>query len=709
MQEAPAALPTEPGPSPVPAFLGKLWALVGDPGTDHLIRWSPSGTSFLVSDQSRFAKEVLPQYFKHSNMASFVRQLNMYGFRKVVSIEQGGLLRPERDHVEFQHPSFVRGREQLLERVRRKVPALRSDDGRWRPEDLGRLLGEVQALRGVQEITEARLRELRQQNEILWREVVTLRQSHGQQHRVIGKLIQCLFGPLQTGSSGAGAKRKLSLMLDEGSSCPTPAKFNTCPLPGALLQDPYFIQSPLPETTFGLSSSHRTRGPIISDIHEDSPSPDGTRLSPSSGGRREKGLALLKEEPASPGGEGEAGLALAPNECDFCVTAPPPLSVAVVQAILEGKGNFSPEGPRNAQQPEPRGPREVPDRGTLGLDRGARSPENLLPPMLLRAPPESVEPAGPLDVLGPSHQGREWTLMDLDMELSLMQPLGPERSETELAVKGLNSPGPGLARGHSNLRNSGAFGVTSSSTMQLLCDPGDPRRSLRRRQKRPERQDKSCAEELFRCLRGAPAMGNAQERPSETIDRERKRLVETLQADSGLLLDALLARGVLAGPEYEALDALPDAERRVRRLLLLVQSKGEAACQELLLCAQRTARAPDPAWDWQHVGTGYRERSWDAACAGHWTPEAPGSSTTCPELPRAADCGEPGAPGGSEAAQSGSLEEPDPELEAGAELESEPQMDLEPEPEAEPEPELEREPEPEPEPDLEAGDESEDS
>lgn len=113
-----------------------------------------------------------------------------------MSIEQGGLLRPERDHVEFQHPSFVRGREQLLERVRRKVgqtgkkkggrdinigtsgsvlrvpvpdgasclqvPALRGDDNRWRPEDLGRLLGEVQALRGVQESTEARLQELRQ-------------------------------------------------------------------------------------------------------------------------------------------------------------------------------------------------------------------------------------------------------------------------------------------------------------------------------------------------------------------------------------------------------------------------------------------------------------------------------------------------------------------------------------------------------------------
>ncbi|KAM5298049.1 heat shock factor protein 4 isoform 3-T3 [Glossophaga mutica] len=453
MQEAPATLPAEPGPSPVPAFLGKLWALVGDPSTDHLIRWSPSGTSFLVSDQSRFAKEVLPQYFKHSNMASFVRQLNMYGFRKVVSIEQGGLLRPERDHVEFQHPSFLRGREQLLERVRRKarrclpwqVPALRSDDGRWRPEDLGRLLSEVQALRGAQENTEERLRELRQQNEILWREVVTLRQSHGQQHRVIGKLIQCLFGPHQTGSSSAGAKRKLSLMLDEGSSCPSPAKLGACPLSGALLQDPYFIQPPLPETTLGVSSPHRARGPIISDIPEDSLSPEGPRLSSSAGDRREKGLALLKEEPASPGGEGQAGLALAPNECDFCVTAPPLLPVAVVQAILEGKGSFSPEGPRNAQEPEPRGPREVPDREPLGLEKGGQCPESLQPPMLLRAPPESGEPVGPLDVLGPSLQGQEWTLMDLDMELSLTQPLVPQKGDAELAVKGLNSPGPGKA------------------------------------------------------------------------------------------------------------------------------------------------------------------------------------------------------------------------------------------------------------------------
>lgn len=77
---------------------------------------------------------------------------------------------------------------------------------------------------------------------------------------------------------------------------------------------------------------------------------------------RENSQALLKEEPASPGVEGQAGQAPAPNECGFCVTAPPPLPVAAVQAILEGKGSFCPEGPRSAQQPEPRGPRDVPDR-----------------------------------------------------------------------------------------------------------------------------------------------------------------------------------------------------------------------------------------------------------------------------------------------------------------------------------------------------------
>lgn len=48
------------------------------------------------------------------------------GFRKVVHIEQGGLVKPERDDTEFQHPFFIRRQEHLLENIKRKVTTVRT-------------------------------------------------------------------------------------------------------------------------------------------------------------------------------------------------------------------------------------------------------------------------------------------------------------------------------------------------------------------------------------------------------------------------------------------------------------------------------------------------------------------------------------------------------------------------------------------------------
>jgi len=112
---------TQPSQPSITAFLAKLWALVNDSSCDDLIAWDPSGGSFHVYDQARFSREILPRYFKHNNFASFIRQLNMYGFRKISNIEHGSL-KSEGDDIEFAHPSFIRGQDTLLELIKRRAP-----------------------------------------------------------------------------------------------------------------------------------------------------------------------------------------------------------------------------------------------------------------------------------------------------------------------------------------------------------------------------------------------------------------------------------------------------------------------------------------------------------------------------------------------------------------------------------------------------------
>lgn len=72
--------------------------------------------------------------------------------------------------------------------------------------------------------------------------------------------------------------------------------------------------------------------------------------------------------------------------------------------------------------------------------------------------------------------------------------------------------------------------------------------------------------------------------PSEIIERERKKLLEILQHDPDSILDTLTSRRLISEEEYETLENVTDLLKKSRKLLILVQKKGEATCQHFLKC-----------------------------------------------------------------------------------------------------------------------------
>ncbi|XP_023164880.1 heat shock factor protein isoform X1 [Drosophila hydei] len=202
--------------SGVPAFLAKLWRLVEDSDTNNLICWSKDGRSFIIQNQAQFARELLPLNYKHNNMASFIRQLNMYGFHKITSIENGGL-RFDRDEIEFSHPCFKRNYPYLLDHIKRKISNTKTVDEKsvLKQETVSKVLSDVKAMRGRQDNLDSRFSVMKQENEALWREIASLRQKHAKQQQIVNKLIQFLISIVQPSRNMSGVKRHMQLMIND--------------------------------------------------------------------------------------------------------------------------------------------------------------------------------------------------------------------------------------------------------------------------------------------------------------------------------------------------------------------------------------------------------------------------------------------------------------------------------------------------------------
>ncbi|KAK4983385.1 Heat shock transcription factor [Elasticomyces elasticus] len=102
---------------PIPPFVQKLSSFLDSSNRTDLIRWTDDGNSFVVLDEDEFARTMIPELFKHNNYASFVRQLNMYGFHKKVGLGTNSMAAAERkvkEPSEYYHQYFKRGRPDLL-------------------------------------------------------------------------------------------------------------------------------------------------------------------------------------------------------------------------------------------------------------------------------------------------------------------------------------------------------------------------------------------------------------------------------------------------------------------------------------------------------------------------------------------------------------------------------------------------------------------
>jgi len=95
---------------PFPEKLHRMLLEIEKDGNAHIISFFPHGRAFGIHDTDQFEDKIMPKYYKQSRLSSFQRQLNLYGFTRIVSSPDSG---------GYYHELFLKGRPALCTHMRR--------------------------------------------------------------------------------------------------------------------------------------------------------------------------------------------------------------------------------------------------------------------------------------------------------------------------------------------------------------------------------------------------------------------------------------------------------------------------------------------------------------------------------------------------------------------------------------------------------------